>query len=95
MLSSTLPRGEVRIGCIDKGRLIQVSVQDQGIGISPEMHAKVFDRFFRVGDVQVQALSGMGLGLYVTAGIVHRHGGKMWVESEVGKGSTFYFTLPL
>lgn len=89
------PRGgEVHIGCTDKGQEIQVSVQDQGIGISQEMQEKVFERFFRAGDAQVQTLSGMGLGLYITAGIIQRHGGRIWVESEPGKGSTFYFTLP-
>ena len=73
---------------------IEVSVQDQGIGIPPEARQRVFDRFFRVSDQPSAAYQGMGLGLYIAAGIVHRHGGSIWAESKLGKGSVFYFTLP-
>lgn len=87
--------GEVRIGYQARQDITIVSVQDHGVGIPPEMHERVFERFFRVPDVKLRNYPGMGLGLYITADIVHRHGGKIWVESEPGKGSTFYFTLPL
>ena len=87
--------GEVSIGCEVREESLLVNVRDAGIGISQEVQSKVFERFFRVSEVRVQTYPGMGLGLYITAGIVQRHGGDIWVESEVGKGSTFYFTLPL
>ncbi|MBE7172941.1 MAG: PAS domain S-box protein [Williamsia sp.] len=86
--------GEVLIDCHTEGHEVIISVQDHGIGIPAEMQAQVFERFFRAGEVKQQNYAGLGLGLYITAGIVHRHGGKIWVESEPGKGSTFYFTLP-
>ena len=73
---------------------IMVSVQDSGIGIPEDMQAKVFDRFFRVGYAQADTFPGMGLGLYISAGIVQRHGGTIAVESKPGKGSRFYFILP-
>lgn len=73
---------------------LKVSVTDSGMGISPEDQKKIFDRFFRVGEVQ-QRFPGMGIGLYVCDQIIKNHGGNLWVESEKGKGSTFSFTLPL
>ena len=73
---------------------IQVSVQDFGVGMSVKHLNKVFDRYYRVEEHAVH-FQGLGIGLYISKNIVERHGGKMWVESEPGKGSTFYFTLPL
>lgn len=73
---------------------LKVSVTDSGMGINPEDQKKIFDRFFRVGEIQ-QRFPGMGIGLYVCDQIIKNHGGSLWVESEKGKGSTFSFTLPL
>ncbi len=73
---------------------IQVSVQDFGIGISKKEQSKIFDRFYRAETV-AKRFSGLGIGLYISYEIVERHGGKMWVESEVGKGSTFFFSIPI
>ena len=87
--------GDVVVECKQANDYVQVSVKDEGIGISKEMQTKVFDRFFRVKSDEMKNLSGMGLGLYVTANIIYKHGGNIWVESEVGKGSTFYFTIPV
>jgi len=70
-----------------------VSVQDFGIGITPEKQEHVFDRFFRVSDPEHATFPGLGLGLYISAEIVKRHGGRMWVESRAGEGSTFFFTV--
>nr|MBA2679075.1 ATP-binding protein [Ktedonobacteraceae bacterium] len=70
-----------------------VGVQDFGIGIAPEKQAHVFDRFFRVNESEHQTFPGLGLGLYISAEIVKRHGGRMWVESRAGEGSTFFFTV--
>lgn len=80
---------------IDKmGQQAKVSVTDQGPGIPKDKIAHLFDRFFRVDASGYQA-SGFGLGLYICAEIIKRHGGEIGVESELGKGSTFWFTLPL
>jgi signal transduction histidine kinase len=73
---------------------IQISVTDFGIGISVEHVTKIFDRFYRVENIE-KSFSGLGIGLYISNEIVKRHGGVMWVESEEGKTSTFYFTVPL
>ena len=72
-----------------------ISVQDEGIGIAEDVKRKIFERFFRVKDVQLSTYPGMGMGLFISANIVHQHGGDVWVESLPGKGSSFYFTLPL
>jgi len=71
-----------------------IGVQDFGIGIAPEKHEHVFERFFRVSDPESKTFPGLGLGLFISAQIVKRHGGKMWVESQAGVGSTFFFTVP-
>ena len=73
---------------------VKVSIQDSGIGIPPSHHDKIFERFFRVTTPSVQTFPGMGLGLYITAGIIQRHKGTISVESEPGVGSTFSFILP-
>lgn len=74
---------------------IKVSVQDHGIGIPGEMQARVFERFFRIGNPQISTYPGMGLGLYISSGIINRHGGSINVESTPGRGTTFSFTLPI
>lgn len=71
-----------------------ICVRDYGIGISPEKLPHLFDRYYRVDSLGHQ-FSGLGLGLYITSDIINRHGGKIWVESEVGEGSEFWFTLPI
>lgn len=76
------------------GNMVQVSVKDQGMGISPEDTDKLFDRFYRVENRHAQNISGFGIGLYLCAEIVHRHDGHIWVNSETGKGSAFYFSIP-
>ena len=68
------------------------AVQDEGIGIVPESQKHIFEQYYRS---QSQKYAGLGIGLYIAAEIVKRHHGKIWVESEEGKGSTFYFTLPI
>ncbi len=73
---------------------VTVSIRDHGIGIAPELLNRVFERFFRVNNPQINTFPGMGLGLYISAGIISRHNGTIRVESKVGDGSTFYFTIP-
>lgn len=90
------PKGKmIQIKSEITGNNAQVSVIDEGMGLNPQDKAKVFDRYFRVESNHTQHISGFGIGLYLSAEIVHRHDGKIWVESESGKGSTFYFSLPL
>lgn len=75
--------------------LIQFSVQDFGMGISKESLKKVFEPFFRETEMQRETFPSIGLGLYISAEIVRHYNGKIWVKSIAGKGSTFFFTLPL
>jgi signal transduction histidine kinase len=72
-----------------------VGVEDFGIGITQDNQAKVFEQFYRVsGDMQ-HTFPGLGIGLYISSEIIKRQGGKIWVESVPGKGSHFFFSLPL
>jgi len=73
---------------------VVVSVSDEGKGISPELHEKVFDRFYQVEAHQKERRSGTGLGLAICRGIIEAHGGKIWLESEPEKGAKFSFSLP-
>ena len=75
------------------GRL-EASIRDDGPGIPPEALSRVFERFYRVDKARSRDQGGTGLGLAIVKHIVQAHGGEVWVESEVGKGAIFYFTLP-
>ncbi|MHB1416995.1 MAG: sensor histidine kinase [Chloroflexota bacterium] len=86
--------GPVTITIAAQGREAVVAVRDEGIGIAKEKQTRLFEAFYQVAPM-VKPTTGLGLGLYVSAEIVHRHGGRIWAESEAGKGSTFTFTLPL
>jgi two-component system, NarL family, sensor histidine kinase BarA len=72
-----------------------IAVQDNGIGIPPDHHARVFDAFFQVDNSSTREYGGTGLGLNIVKRFIEGHGGQVWVESEEGKGATFYFTLPI
>lgn len=78
-----------------KDNKVIVSVQDFGIGISKKNLSRVFEPFFQANNKIRQSFSGLGLGLHISAEIIKRHGGEIWVESEKGKGTTFSFSLPL
>jgi len=77
------------------GNKVNISVKDQGMGINPGDLDKIFDRFYRVQNQHAQNISGFGIGLYLCAEIVYRHDGRIWVESEIGEGSTFHFSIPM
>jgi len=89
------PQGAVRVGGKkrDDGRL-EIFVRDDGPGIPPEALERVFERFYRVDKARSRDQGGTGLGLSIVKHIVHAHGGEVRVESEVGKGATFFFTVP-
>lgn len=82
---------EVNIASVSE--YVKVSVKDFGLGMSTEDKKRVFERFYRGGDIQ-KKFPGMGIGLYICDQIIKNHGGTLWVESEIGKGSTFNFTIP-
>jgi signal transduction histidine kinase len=74
---------------------VKISVGDTGVGIAPEDQEAIFEEFRQVGSNYAQKREGTGLGLSLTRKFVELHGGKIWVESELGKGSIFTFTLPI
>jgi PAS domain S-box-containing protein len=86
--------GEIRLGAGKKGEYLFIRVQDKGIGISEDEQKRIFQPYHRV-EQDRQQFPGMGLGLAVAKQIVEAHGGKIWLESQQGKGSTFSFTVPL
>lgn len=86
--------GNVKIVADDMGDFVLVSVADTGIGIKKEDQGKVFEKFYQVDSSLTRQVGGTGLGLAISKSIIEVHGGRIWVESEVGKGSTFRFLLP-
>lgn len=85
---------EIKVLLSEVSDFVKISIMDFGFGISQEDQKMIFDRFFRVSNVQ-KHFPGMGIGLYICAQIIKQHGGKLWVDSEPGKGATFSFTLPI
>jgi PAS domain S-box-containing protein len=73
---------------------VVISVSDQGVGIPMEEQERIFDRFYRLQSPETRAVSGTGLGLYLTRAIVNAHGGRIWVKSTSGQGATFFVALP-
>ncbi|MCX6906275.1 MAG: ATP-binding protein [Verrucomicrobia bacterium] len=73
---------------------VQLCVSDDGPGIPPEARARLFERFYRVDKARSRDTGGTGLGLSIVKHIVQSHGGEVWVESELGRGTSFFFTLP-
>jgi len=74
---------------------VQISVSDEGIGLSEEQKERIFERFYRVENTLSRETQGVGLGLYIVRSLVEAHGGQIWVESHLGKGTTFHVLLPL
>lgn len=85
----------IRVECKTIGNKAQISVRDEGMGIGETDLPRLFERYYRVKEAEVNHISGFGIGLYLCAEIVKRHGGDIWAESKIDKGSTFYFTLPV
>lgn len=89
------PRGQITVSVERIPQGVKVGIADTGIGIAPEYHDLIFERFAQVKSRDRGKPTGTGLGLAICREIVEYHGGEIWVESDGGKGSTFYFTLPL
>jgi two-component system phosphate regulon sensor histidine kinase PhoR len=89
----TPPEGRVIVSAQRANHTIQFSINDTGVGISPEDLPRIFERFYKVD--RARATSGTGLGLAIARHLVEAHGGKIWAESALGQGSTFFFTIPL
>jgi two-component system CheB/CheR fusion protein len=83
----------IQVVCTTDQYQVTVAITDQGMGIQPEALKHVFERYYRAETHK--SIAGFGIGLYLCAEIIKRHDGKIWAESEAGKGSTFYFSLPL
>ncbi|MBI2301285.1 MAG: PAS domain-containing protein [Armatimonadetes bacterium] len=87
--------GTVRVVAEQTGDELVLMVQDQGVGIRPEHLHRVFEKFFQVDGSTTRRVGGTGLGLYLSRRLIESHGGRIWVESELGVGSTFVATLPV
>ncbi|MFB0526021.1 MAG: ATP-binding protein [bacterium] len=92
----TEEKGKISIKIEDEKEYVQLSISDTGIGIPPDRIDSIFDKFEQVREMRerIKGPKGTGLGLAIVKSLVEAQGGKIWVESEVDKGSTFYFTLP-
>jgi signal transduction histidine kinase len=91
----TPPDGRVKVDARARNDSIMVSVQDDGMGISPEDQAQIFERFYRVRRPETDGIEGTGLGLAIVKSLVEAHGGEIGLNSHLGEGSTFYFTIPI
>ncbi len=87
-------QGSIELGCKPNGEFIEFFVKDSGVGIPKNRQTAIFERFIQADIEDSKAFQGAGLGLSITKSYVEMLGGKIWVESEEGKGSTFYFTIP-
>jgi len=85
----------VEIKKVEDKPYVQISVKDTGIGIPSDDIKNLFTKFFRADNAQKSVTDGTGLGLYITKNVINRHGGEIWAESQMNRGTTFYFTLPL
>jgi signal transduction histidine kinase len=87
--------GRISLRAVPADGRVEISVADSGIGIAPEDQEAIFEEFRQVGGDYARKREGTGLGLTLARKFVELHGGSIWVKSEVGKGSTFTFTLPV
>jgi len=87
--------GEIRVGGWQQGSHVTMYVADQGIGIPDAEQGRLFQRFYRVDSSLRRSTQGAGLGLYLCRSIVEAHGGRIWLRSEAGRGTTVFFTLPV
>ena len=86
--------GKISIGLTGNEQVVQFFIRDTGVGIPPEDIPHMFQKFYRVDSSATRTIGGTGLGLFISRKIIELYGGRVWVESELGKGSTFYLNLP-
>ena len=91
----TPPKGEITISLKYNKKELEISISDTGVGIAKDQQFRVFTKFFRGANIIRMETEGTGLGLFIAKNIIEAHKGRIWFESEEGKGSIFYFTLPL
>lgn len=94
-IAYTKERDRIAITLAERGNVILCKILDTGVGIPKEQQKHVFNKFFRGGNILKFETNGTGLGLYITKAFIEASGGKIWFESEEGKGTVFYFTLPI
>ncbi len=94
-LKFTPKGGRINVNAAREGSLVRVSVADTGVGIPEEDQRDIFDKYAQARSRATRSEKGTGLGLYITRQLVELHGGKIGVKSEVGRGSTFSFTIPI
>jgi two-component system phosphate regulon sensor histidine kinase PhoR len=87
--------GRVEVSAVKEGEQVCVTVSDTGIGIPQAEQERIFERFYRVDAARSREAGGTGLGLSIARHIMEAHGGRLWVESEVGAGSHFHFSIPV
>jgi two-component system phosphate regulon sensor histidine kinase PhoR len=90
-----LSRGEIVVSTETRDGEVVFTVADTGIGIPKADQSRIFERFYRVDAARSRELGGTGLGLSIAKHIVEVHGGRIWVDSEIGRGSQFHFTVPI
>jgi two-component system phosphate regulon sensor histidine kinase PhoR len=91
----TLPGGQIMLSAEEGDAEVVVTVSDTGIGIPQADQPRIFERFYRVDVARSREAGGTGLGLAIAKHLVEVHGGRLWVDSEVGQGSQFHFSVPL
>lgn len=87
--------GKIELSCKQKDQVAEFAVKDNGVGIPKDQQKRIYEKFFRADNIIRMQTEGTGLGLYITKSIIESSGGKMRFESEEGKGTTFYLTLPI
>jgi len=90
----TPEKGHIEVAAEDLGAVVQVRVSDNGVGIAAQDHKRIFERFYQARADHIAGHGGIGIGLTIVKHLVELHGGQVWVESEIGQGSNFFFTLP-
>ena len=91
----TPKKGRIIVSACKKEGMLEIKVSDNGIGLSKEDQEKIFMPFIQADSSTARGYGGAGLGLYIVKNFIDLHGGKIWVDSEVGEGSTFTFNLPI
>ncbi len=94
-ISYTPKKGRILISITKEDKLIKVGVKDTGVGIPKVDQERIFEKFFRSKNIMKIETEGTGLGLYISKNIIEAHGGDLWFESKEGKGTTFFFTIPI